>query len=152
MAKGSVNKVILIGNLGRDPEMRYTPNGVAVANMTIATTEVWKDKQSGQNQEQTEWHRVVLFARLGEIAGEYLKKGSKVFIEGRLQTRKWQDKTTGQDRYTTEIVGESLQMLDSKGGSSAPSAPEMSHSEKQPVSEAAAAGAGADSFDDDIPF
>src|SRR3990167_7761924 len=118
MAKGSVNKVILIGNLGRDPEVRYTPTGLAVANITIATTEVWKDKQSGENQERTEWHRIVMYQRLAEIAGEYLRKGAKIFIEGRLQTRKWQDKNTGQDRYTTEIIADSLQMLDGKGGGS----------------------------------
>ena len=118
MARG-VNKVILIGNLGKDPEMRYTPNGVAVANLTLATSESWKDKASGENVERTEWHRVVMFQRLAEIAGEYLKKGSKVYVEGRLQTRKWQDKTSGQDRYTTEIVGDNLQMLDSKGGGAA---------------------------------
>lgn len=150
MAKGSINKVILIGNLGKDPEVRYTPNGVAVANITMATTEVWKDKTTGQNQEQTEWHRVALFARLGEIAGEYLRKGSKVYIEGRLQTRKWQDKTTGQDRYMTEIVAESLQMLDSKGAGGSNNAPEISHSEKS--SAPAASSMPADSFDDDIPF
>src|SRR5690242_19692548 len=115
MARG-VNKVILIGNLGKDPEIRYTPNGVAVANLTLATSESWKDKQSGENVERTEWHRIVMFQRLAEIAGEYLRKGSKVYIEGRLQTCKWQDKTTGQDRYTTEILGDNLQMLDSKGG------------------------------------
>src|SRR5689334_3072373 len=150
MAKGSVNKVILIGNLGRDPEMRYTPNGVAVANITIATSEVWKDKQTGQNQEQTEWHRIVLFARLGEIAGEYLRKGSKVYIEGRLQTRKWQDKNTGQDRYTTEIVAESLQMLDSKGGGASANMDHAPAAEKGNMD--AAQPAPADSFDDDIPF
>src|SRR3990167_3368938 len=135
MAKGSVNKVILIGNLGRDPEVRYTPNGLAVANITIATTEAWKDKQSGENQERTEWHRIVMYSRLAEIAGEYLRKGSKIFIEGRLQTRKWQDKNTGQDRYTTEIVADSLQMLDSKGGSgaSSSSAPEKTTTEAPQV-------------------
>src|SRR3989338_7946225 len=115
MARG-VNKVILIGNLGKEPEMRYTPNGVAVANLTLATSESWKDKTSGENVERTEWHRIVMFQRLAEIAGEYLHKGSKIYIEGRLQTRKWQDKTSGQDRYTTEIVADSMQMLDSKGG------------------------------------
>ncbi|MDH5180770.1 MAG: single-stranded DNA-binding protein [Gammaproteobacteria bacterium] len=113
MARG-VNKVILIGNLGRDPEIRYMPNGGAVANVTIATSEVWKDKNTGEQQEKTEWHRVVFFRRLAEIAGEYLKKGSKVYIEGKLQTRKWQD-NNGQDRYTTEILGNELQMLDSRG-------------------------------------
>lgn len=147
MARG-VNKVILIGNLGRDPEVRYTPNGVAVANITLATSEAWKDKQTGENQERTEWHRVVLFARLGEIAGEYLRKGSKVYIEGRLQTRKWQDKS-GQDRYTTEIIGDSLQMLDSKGAGSQSA---MDHPATEKSSAEAPQMAGADSFDDDIPF
>lgn len=150
MARG-VNKVILVGNLGRDPEIRYTPNGVAVANITIATSEAWKDKATGENQERTEWHRVVLFARLGEIAGEYLKKGSKVYLEGRLQTRKWQDKNTGQDRYTTEIIGDSLQMLDSKGGNG-------NFGDNAPATEKSSADSHAnqpeptDSFDDDIPF
>jgi single-strand DNA-binding protein len=148
MAKGSVNKVILIGNLGRDPEVRYTPNGLAVANLTIATTEAWKDKQSGENQERTEWHRVVMYARLAEIAGEYLRKGSKIFVEGRLQTRKWQDKNTNQDRYTTEIVADSLQMLDSKGAGSN-SAPAMDANEKPAMEQQAAP---VDNFDDDIPF
>jgi single-strand DNA-binding protein len=151
MAKGSINKVILIGNLGRDPEMRYTPNGLAVANITLATTEVWKDKQSGQNQEQTEWHRVVLFARLGEIAGEYLRKGSKVYIEGRLQTRKWQDKTTGQDRYTTEVVADNLQMLDSKGSGSSPPMPDTV-TEKAGNTAPSTSTEPSDQFDDDIPF
>lgn len=148
MARGSVNKVILIGNLGRDPEVRYTPNGLAVANLTIATSEVWKDKQSGENQERTEWHRVVMYQRLAEIAGEYLRKGSKIFIEGRLQTRKWQDKNTGQDRYTTEIIADSLQMLDGKGGSG------DSSYEKPSAANAAApeAAPALDTFDDDIPF
>ena len=148
MAKGSVNKVILIGNMGRDPEVRYTPNGLAVANITIATSEVWKDKQSGENQERTEWHRVVLYGRLGEIAGEYLRKGSKIYIEGRLQTRKWQDKNTGQDRYTTEVIADSLQMLDSKGSSS-------NHADSAPAAKSdveAAQPEPVDSFDDDIPF
>ncbi|MBK1735252.1 single-stranded DNA-binding protein [Halorhodospira abdelmalekii] len=114
MARG-VNKVILIGNLGRDPEVRYTASGSAVANVTLATTDVWRDRQSGEQQERTEWHRIVFFNRLGEIAGEYLRKGSKVYVEGRLQTRKWQDQN-GQDRYTTEIVANEMQMLDSRGG------------------------------------
>lgn len=145
MARG-VNKVILIGNMGKDPEMRYTPNGVAVANLTIATSESWKDKTSGENVERTEWHRVVMFQRLAEIAGEYLRKGSKIYIEGRLQTRKWQDKTSGQDRYTTEIVADSMQMLDSKGGGApagekAASAPSM-----------ADAAPALETFDDDVPF
>jgi single-strand DNA-binding protein len=114
MARG-VNKVILVGNLGNDPEQRAMPNGNAVSNITIATSESWKDKQSGQQQERTEWHRVVFFNRLAEIAGQYLRKGSKVYIEGSLRTRKWQDQNTGQDRYTTEIVASEMQMLDSKG-------------------------------------
>lgn len=151
MAKGSVNKVILIGNLGRDPEVRYTPNGLAVANITIATTEAWKDKQSGENQERTEWHRVAMYGRTAEIAGEYLRKGSKVFIEGRLQTRKWQDKNTGQDRYTTEIITDSLQMLDSKGGSGNHSAP-MDTASMPEKSGMETQAAPVDSFDDDIPF
>ncbi|MCD6039207.1 MAG: ssb [Gammaproteobacteria bacterium] len=148
MAKGSINKVILIGNLGRDPEVRYTANGLAVANIAIATTDSWKDKQSGETQERTEWHRVVLYARLAEVVGEYLRKGSKVFIEGRLQTRKWQDKTTNQDRYTTEIIADSMQMLDSKGSSNnnyaeAPATTLANTEQSQ---------AGTDNFDDDIPF
>lgn len=114
MARG-INKVILIGNLGQDPEVRFTPSGTAVANLNLATTDTWTDRQSGQRQERTEWHRIVLFNKTAEIAQQYLKKGSKVYIEGRLQTRKWQDQN-GQDRYTTEIVGNDMQMLDSRGG------------------------------------
>jgi single-strand DNA-binding protein len=150
MAKGSVNKVILIGNLGKDPEVRYTPNGLAVANITIATSEVWKDKTTGENQERTEWHRVALYSRLAEITGEYLRKGSKVFIEGRLQTRKWQDKTTGQDRYTTEIIADTLEMLGKAGGGTGPQtdAPQQSRST---ATESAQPDA-VESFDDDIPF
>ncbi|WP_133405572.1 single-stranded DNA-binding protein [Parashewanella tropica] len=117
MASRGVNKVILVGNLGRDPEVRYMPNGNAVANFTIATSETWKDQQ-GQQQERTEWHNIVMYRRLAEIAGEYLKKGAKVYIEGRLQTSKWQDQQTGQDRYKTEIVGNEMQMLDSRQGGS----------------------------------
>lgn len=150
MAKGSVNKVILIGNLGRDPEVRYTPNGLAVANISIATTESWKDKQSGENQEKTEWHRIVMYSRLAEIAGEYLRKGSKIFIEGRLQTRKWQDKTTNQDRYTTEIIADSLQMLDSKAGTVADMG--SASAEKNSMDAPPADLASANNFDDDIPF
>jgi len=149
MARG-VNKVILVGNLGKDPEVRYMPNGNAVANITIATSESWKDKQSGEQQEKTEWHRVVMFRRLGEIAGEYLKKGSQVYIEGKLQTRKWQD-NSGNDRYTTEIVASEMQMLGSRGGGgsagfSQDSAPAQSAPQSAP--QPAAAG----EFDDDIPF
>ena len=113
MAQRGINKAIIIGNLGQDPEVRYTTNGGAVCNITVATSESWKDKNTGQQQERTEWHRVVMFRRLAEIAGEYLHKGSKVFIEGRLQNRKWQDRHTGTDRYTTEIVADNMQMLDS---------------------------------------
>lgn len=118
MASRGVNKVILVGNLGQDPETRYTPSGSAISNINIATSETWKDKQTGQPQERTEWHRVVFFNRLAEIAGEYLRKGSKVYIEGSLRTRKWQDQQ-GQDRYTTEIVANEMQMLDSRGGTGA---------------------------------
>jgi single-strand DNA-binding protein len=154
MARG-VNKVILIGNLGRDPEVRYTPSGMAMANITIATSESWKDKQTGEAQERTEWHRVVMYQRLAEITGEYLRKGAKVYIEGRLQTRKWQDKTTGQDKYTTEIIADTMQMLDSKGGSSSGgNFPETSTA--KPATAAAAPSAmsepNLESFDDDIPF
>lgn len=153
MARG-VNKVILIGNLGRDPEVRYTPSGVAVANITMATSEAWKDKTSGEMQERTEWHRVVMYQRLAEIVGEYLRKGSKVYIEGRLQTRKWQDKTTGQDRYTTEIVADSMQMLDSKGGAGDGGSYERPANNNAAASNAAAANNAPplDNFDDDIPF
>jgi len=113
MAHG-INKVILVGNVGQEPEIRYTPQGAAVANLSVATSESWKDKNTGEQQEKTEWHRVVAFRRLAEIIGEYVNKGSKVYIEGKLQTRKWQD-NNGQDRYTTEIVANEMQMLDSRG-------------------------------------
>lgn len=154
MARGSVNKVILIGNLGRDPEIRYTPNGLAVANLTIATSEVWKDKQSGENQERTEWHRIVLYQRLAEIAGEYLKKGAKIFIEGRLQTRKWQDKTSGQDRYTTEIIGDSLQMLDGKGATNTASGEGTAYEKPSAAAKPTESTTTNhfEQFDDDIPF
>ena len=150
MAKG-VNKVILIGNVGKDPDVRYMPNGNAVANITLATSESWKDKSSGETQERTEWHRVVFFRRLAEIVGEYVKKGSKVYIEGKLQTRKWQDQS-GQDRYTTEIIADEMQMLDSKGGGSS-----ASFDSGRPASTASNAPASSapmpdDGFDDDIPF
>lgn len=115
MASRGVNKVILVGNLGNDPESRFLPSGGAVTNITVATSESWKDKQTGQPQERTEWHRVVFFNRLAEIVNEYLRKGSKVYLEGSLRTRKWQDKQSGQDRYTTEIVASEMQMLDSRG-------------------------------------
>lgn len=167
MARG-INKVILVGNLGGDPESRMTGSGSAVTNLSIATSESWKDKNTGQQQDRTEWHRVVFFNRLAEIAAQYLKKGSKVYIEGKLQTRKWQDQN-GQDRYTTEIVANEMQMLDSRSGSgdmnsgmgggmnpnmnqgmggSAPAAP------AQPFSPAPAPSMPAvdTDFDDDVPF
>jgi len=152
MARG-INKVILIGNLGGDPEVRYMPSGSAITNINIATSDSWKDKETGEPVERTEWHRVVFFNRLAEIAAEYLKKGSKVYVEGRLQTRKWQDKS-GNDRYTTEIVGNEMQMLDSKGASSGQferSAPAESQSQATPAPQSQAVPAS-DDFDDDIPF
>lgn len=152
MARG-VNKVILVGNLGKDPEVRYAPNGGAIANITLATSESWKDKTSGEKQERTEWHRVVFFGRLGEIAGEYLKKGSQIYVEGSLRTRKWQDKE-GKDRYTTEIVANEMQMLGSRagaGGGDSFSADEPSYSQK-PAAAASSSAAPAPDFDDDIPF
>ncbi len=148
MARG-VNKVILVGNLGADPEVKYMPNGNAVANVTLATSESWKDKQSGENKEKTEWHRVVFFRRLAEIAGEYLKKGSQIYIEGKLQTRKWQDKN-GNDRYTTEIIANEMQMLGGRGGGGSADFGGTSASQSAPAA-APAATAGGD-FDDDIPF
>lgn len=151
MARG-INKVILIGNLGKDPETRYMPSGGAVTNVTLATSESWKDKNTGEQQERTEWHRVVFFNRLGEIAGEYLRKGSKVYVEGSLRTRKWQGQD-GQDRYTTEIVASEMQMLDSKGGGSAAfdAAPAAQRPAARPQS-APAASMPDNDFDDDIPF
>jgi len=148
----SINKVILIGNLGRDPETRYLPDGGAVTNVSVATTDVWKDK-SGEKQERTEWHRVAFFGRLAEIAGEYLKKGSPVYIEGRLQTRKWQDKD-GQDRYTTEIVANEMKMLGSRGGGSEPMAREAPAAAAEGVGARPQAkkGGAFDQMDDDIPF
>ncbi|PWF21822.1 single-stranded DNA-binding protein [Corticimicrobacter populi] len=172
----SVNKVIIVGNLGRDPEIRYTPDGAAICNVTIATSSQWKDKNSGERREETEWHRVVFYNRLAEIAGEYLRKGRSVYVEGRLKTRKWQDKDTGQDRYATEIVADQMQMLggregggnsggssgggydDGGYGDSAP-APRSRPAPAQRPAPAAApsapAGGGAASLadmDDDIPF
>lgn len=168
MARG-VNKVILIGNLGNDPDTKYMPSGGAVTNITVATSESWKDKTTGQPVDRTEWHRVVFFNKLAEIAGEYLRKGSKVFIEGSLRTRKWQGQD-GQDRYTTEIVASDMQMLDGKGqgqgggeyDQSAAPAPRTSRPPQQrqnpnagaapaPMNEAPPAG-NFDDFDDDIPF
>lgn len=157
----SVNKVILVGNLGRDPETRYSPDGGAITNVSIATTDTWKDKATGEKKESTEWHRVVFFNRLGEIAGEYLKKGSQVYVEGRLKTRKWTDKE-GQEKYTTEIVADAMQMLGSRGGSGGMGAAEMpdnggmSAPAKPPRSAGAAPAASKpgnfDDMDDDIPF
>ncbi|MDC9594795.1 single-stranded DNA-binding protein SSB1 [Xenorhabdus sp. IM139775] len=178
MASRGVNKVILVGNLGQDPEVRYMPNGGAVANITLATSESWRDKQTGEMREKTEWHRVVIFGKLAEVAGEYLRKGSQVYIEGALQTRKWQDQG-GQDRYTTEVVvnpiGGSMQMLGGRGGASqdAPAQggwgqPQQPQQSPQPQASQQFSGGGAPSrpaqspapqsneppmdFDDDIPF
>lgn len=152
----SINKVILIGNLGRDPETRYLPDGGAVTNISVATTDVWKDK-SGEKQERTEWHRIAFFGRLAEIAGEYLKKGSPVYIEGSLRTRKWQDKE-GKDRYTTEIIANEMKMLGQRSGGSEP----MAEREREPAQATAGGGGsgkpagkkggGFDEMDDDIPF
>ncbi|CEG58146.1 single-stranded DNA-binding protein [Legionella fallonii] len=160
MARG-INKVILIGNVGVDPDVRYLPNGNAVTTLSIATSESWKDKTTGEKQDRTEWHRVVCFNRLGEIAGEYLRKGSKLYVEGSLRTRKWQDQQ-GQDRYTTEIVASDIQMLDSKGGGnssfnyddvpqmqqSAPTHQQNANKQQSPQ----AAQDAFDQLDDDIPF
>ena len=166
MASRGINKVILVGNCGSDPETKYLPSGGAVTNLSIATSETWKDKQTGQQQEKTEWHRVVFFNRLGEIAGEYLKKGSKVYVEGRLQTRKWQGQD-GQDRYTTEIVANEMQMLDSRGGGDsgmgggqqynqapAQQAPQGQQPQSQPQQQPSGGqpAPSFDDFDDDIPF
>ena len=165
MARG-INKVILIGNIGQDPEVRYMPNGNAVTTLSIATSETWKDKQTGEKQDRTEWHRVVFYNRLGEIAGEYAKKGSKIYVEGSLRTRKWQDQQ-GQDRYTTEIIGNEMQLLDGRqqmsnddGYAPAPQqAQRMNNQQQRPAAAAPSAPAPADMshegfelLDDDIPF
>ena len=142
MSRG-VNKVILIGNLGADPEIRVMPSGASVTTLNLATSETQKDKETGEKQEKTEWHRIVLFQRLAEIARDYLKKGSKIYIEGRLQTRKWQDKTTGQDHYTTEIVVNELQMLDSR--------PTSTDFSSQPIASQTMVTETEEDFDD-IPF
>ena len=149
MARG-INKAILIGNLGADPEVRYMPSGGAVANITVATSESWKDKQTGEQHDRTEWHRVVLYNRLGEIAGEYLRKGSKVYIEGRIQTKKWQDKN-GQERYTTEIIASEMQMLDSRGGSANYNEQNAQHPDQNTAMKSPM-DIPSESFDDDIPF
>jgi len=165
MARG-INKVILVGNVGTDPDVRYLPNGNAVTTLSIATSEAWKDKTTGEKQERTEWHRVVCFNRLGEIAGEYVRKGSKLYVEGSLRTRKWQD-PQGQDRYSTEIVASDIQMLDSKGSQgsaysnddhqSAPAhhQPQASGAPSKPQQQQPPQAAPHDAFeelDDDIPF
>ncbi len=152
MASRGINKVILVGNLGADPENRTSQTGNAITNISVATSETWKDKSTGQQQERTEWHRVVFFNRLAEIAAEYLRKGSKVYVEGSLRTRKWQDQN-GQDRYTTEVVGNEMQMLDSRGMGGDPygggtQSPPPPQSQPQPTS----GGGGFDPVDDDIPF
>jgi single-strand DNA-binding protein len=158
MARG-VNKVILIGNLGADPETRAMPSGATAANIRIATSESWKDKESGENKERTEWHNVVFFGRLAEIVGEYLKKGSKVYVEGSLRTRKWQDKE-GNDRYSTEIVASEMQMLDSRGseggayggGQQTQNRGRRAPPRQQPASDYGQGGDNGNDFDDDIPF
>ncbi|HET7204269.1 MAG TPA: single-stranded DNA-binding protein [Steroidobacteraceae bacterium] len=161
MARG-VNKVILVGNLGKDPESRYMPNGKAVTNFSVATTDSWKDKQTGEQREQTEWHNIVMYERLAEVAAEYLKKGSQVYIEGRLRTRKWQDKE-GRDRYTTEIIANDMQMLGGRpggaggggmggGGSGDFSRGADAPSRPAPASAGSRAPAEESPFDDDIPF
>jgi single-strand DNA-binding protein len=155
MARG-INKVIIVGNLGNDPETRYMPSGSAVTNLTVATNESWKDKATGEQKDRTEWHKVAMFNRLAEIAAEYLRKGSQVYIEGKLRTRKWQDKN-GQDRWTTEIIADEMQMLGGRGGAGGGgggggggSAPMSSGQDSSPPS--APPQAGPDDFDDDIPF
>ena len=157
----SVNKVIIIGNLGRDPEVRYTPSGSAVCNVSVATTRNWKNRESGEKQEETEWHRVVFYDRLAEIAGEYLKKGRPVYVEGRLKTRKWQDKE-GKDTYTTEIIADQMQMLGSRegmGGGAGGGGDDHGESAQRPgaaraggAKPAAKSATGFDDMDDDIPF
>jgi single-strand DNA-binding protein len=154
MARG-VNKVILVGNLGKDPEIKYTASGTAIANLTLATSESWNDKQSGEKVEKTEWHRVVAFQRLAEIMGEYLRKGSQVYIEGKLQTRKWQDQN-GQDRWTTEVVANDMQMLGARGGEGG-GQPQGGgggfRKNPEPQQQAPAKPASDNDFaDDDIPF
>jgi len=150
MARG-INKVILVGHLGKDPEVRYMASGGAVCNVTVATSEAWKDKQTGEQKERTEWHNVVFYNRLAEIAGEYLRKGSQVYVEGRLQTRKWQDKS-GNDRYTTEIIASEMQMLGGRGGGGSSDFGGSSASAASRSQSAPAPAAVADEFDDDIPF
>ena len=149
MARG-VNKVILVGNLGNDPDTRYMPSGSAVTNISVATNESWKDKQTGEQKDRTEWHKVAMFGRLAEIAAEYLRKGSQVYIEGRLRTRKWQDQN-GNDRWTTEVIADEMQMLSGRAGSGAPAMDEAP-SPSAPSPSAPPPSGGSDDFDDDIPF
>ena len=146
MARSGINKVILVGNLGQDPEVKYTAGGAAVTTLSLATSDSWKDKETGSDQERTEWHRVVLWRRLAEIAGEYLKKGSKVYIEGQLQTRKWEQE--GQTRYTTEIIARDMQFLDSKGSSNTSSTQKSSEMDDKSAIDIP----GDEIDDDDIPF
>lgn len=172
----SVNKVILVGNLGRDPEVRYSPDGAAICNLSVATTSQWKDRASGERKEETEWHRVTMYNRLAEIAAEYLKKGRPVYIEGRLRTRKWQDKDTGADRFSTEIIADQMQMLGGRdggggegggsfdgggyGGDSAPAprqarpaaAPRPAPTQQRPAPAQSGGGVNLSDMDDDIPF
>jgi single-strand DNA-binding protein len=154
MARG-INKVILVGNLGADPETRYMPSGSAVTNLSVATTESWKDKQSGEQKERTEWHKVAMFNRLAEIAAEYLRKGSQVYIEGKLRTRKWQDQN-GQDRWTTEIIADEMQMLGGRGGGGGSFGGGQQGGGQQGGGQQGGGNAppqpGPDDFDDDIPF
>ncbi len=150
MARG-VNKVIIVGNLGQDPETRYMPSGAAVTNFTVATNESWKDKQTGEQKERTEWHRVAMFNRLAEIAAEYLRKGSQVYIEGKLRTRKWQGQD-GQDRYTTEIIADEMQMLGGRGGGSFGGGPSQAGGGSRGGGGGAQPPSSDEEFDDDIPF
>jgi single-strand DNA-binding protein len=152
MARG-VNKVIIVGNLGADPDTRYMPSGAAVTNLSVATNESWKDKQTGEQKDRTEWHRVAMFGRLAEIAAEYLRKGSQVYIEGKLRTRKWQDQQ-GNDRYTTEIIADEMQMLGGRTGSGAPAMGDFGPPPSGPPQggSGGGSGGGGGDFDDDIPF
>jgi single-strand DNA-binding protein len=156
MARGGVNKVIIIGHLGKDPETRYMPSGQAVTNLRIATSESWKDKTTGEQQERTEWHAVAMFGKLAEIAAEYLRKGSQVYVEGKLPTRKWQDKTDGKDRYTTEIIADEMTMLGGRGGGAGAGAPAQGERGGAPaaraVNDMGSGGPPSGEFDDDIPF
>lgn len=154
MASRGLNKVMIIGNLGNEPEVRFTASGSPIANVSIATSDTWRDKQTGEQQERTEWHRVVFFSRLAEIVQQYLHKGSKIYVEGRLQTRSWDDKD-GQKRYTTEIIANEMQMLDSRGGGAAnfeSAAPQQAPQQQAPKQQNQASVPPIDDFDDDIPF